>query len=166
MLLAGAMAARAQGLLPDELAADYEYLRDLSPGAEADVLLAEHRTTGRLVVIKLYRFRAHADQGAIQESLDRADHDHVVAVLARGEVLDGEGGFCVWGRQTPADVSLDKALLPLGLAHNVRLKRDIPEGGTLCWSDVEYDANDVAVKVRLEMEAAFGRRNVGAQSLA
>ena len=22
-------------------------------------------------------------------------------------MLDGEGGFCVWGKQTPADVSLD-----------------------------------------------------------
>ena len=26
--------------------------------------------------------------------------------LKKGEVLDGEGGFCVWGKQTPADVSL------------------------------------------------------------
>src|SRR5262249_23515740 len=26
--------------------------------------------------------------------------------LKKAEVLDGEGGFCVWGRQTPADVSL------------------------------------------------------------
>jgi hypothetical protein len=28
---------------------------------------------------------------------------------------------------------------------------------------VVYDANDTAVKVRREMEAAFGRRNVGAE---
>jgi len=61
-------------------------------------------------------------------------------------MLDGEGGFCVWGKQTPADVSLKDELLPLGLAHNVKLKRDIPEGGALKWSDVVYDANDFAVK--------------------
>jgi len=79
--------------------------------------------------------------------------------LKAGEMLDGEGGFCVWGRQTPADVSLRDELLPLGLAHHVKLKRDIPEGGALRWSDVTYDANDSAVKVRREMEAAFGRRN-------
>ena len=36
--------------------------------------------------------------------------------LKRGEMLDGEGGFCVWGKQTPADRSLDEGLLPLGLA--------------------------------------------------
>ncbi len=86
--------------------------------------------------------------------------------LKAGEMLDGEGGFCVWGKQTPADVSLEKGLLPLGLAHDVKLKRDVPEGGALRWHDVEYDANDTAVKVRREMEAAFGRRNVGAEPVA
>jgi predicted homoserine dehydrogenase-like protein len=86
--------------------------------------------------------------------------------LKAGEMLDGEGGFCVWGRQTPADVSLRDALLPLGLAHNVKLKRDIPEGDAVKWTDVAYDANDSAVKVRREMESAFGRRNVGAEPVA
>ena len=83
--------------------------------------------------------------------------------LKAGEMLDGEGGFCVWGKQTPADTSLERELLPLGLAHNVKLKRDVGEGQALRWSDVVYDPNDTAVKVRREMEAAFGRRNVGAE---
>ena len=86
--------------------------------------------------------------------------------LKAGEMLDGEGGFCVWGRQTPADVSLERELLPLGLAHNVKLKGDIAEGQALRWSDVVYDPNDPAVKVRREMEAAFGRRNAGAETIA
>jgi predicted homoserine dehydrogenase-like protein len=80
--------------------------------------------------------------------------------LKKGEILDGEGGFCVWGRQTPADVSLDQGYFPLGLAQNVKLKRDIAEGERLKWADVEFDPNDKAVRVRREMEAAFGRRNV------
>ena len=80
--------------------------------------------------------------------------------MKKGEMLDGEGGYCVWGKQTPADRSLDQGLLPLGLAHNVKLKRDIAVGEQLKWADVEYDLNDSAVKVRREMEAAFGRRNV------
>jgi predicted homoserine dehydrogenase-like protein len=77
-------------------------------------------------------------------------------VLKRGEVLDGEGGFCVWGKQVPAARSLAEDLLPLGLAHQVRLTRDVAEGECLKWSDVSYDENDLAVKVRREMEAAFG----------
>jgi len=79
--------------------------------------------------------------------------------LKKGEVLDGEGGFCVWGKQTPAAHSLETGGLPLGLAQNVKLKRDVREGEGLKWSDVEYDPNDTAVKVRREMEAAFARPN-------
>jgi predicted homoserine dehydrogenase-like protein len=90
-------------------------------------------------------------------------HSDVVATAKRdlkaGEMLDGEGGFCVWGKQAPAQASLDAGYLPLGLAHQVRLKRDIAEGAALRWSDVDYDASDLAVRVRREMEAAFGRRN-------
>ena len=79
--------------------------------------------------------------------------------LKQGEILDGEGGFCVWGKQTPAAVSLEQGYFPLGLAQNVKLKRAIAEGERLKWSDVEYDPNDTAVRVRREMEAAFARPN-------
>ncbi len=85
--------------------------------------------------------------------------------LKKGEMLDGEGGFCVWGRQTPAAQSLDSGYLPLGLAQNVKLERDIAAGERLKWSDVAYDPNDFAVKIRREMEAAFGGRNVGAAAV-
>ena len=77
--------------------------------------------------------------------------------LKQGEVLDGEGGFCVWGKQTPAALSLAAGYFPLGLAQNVKLKRDIAEGERLTWSDVDCDPNDAAVRVRREMEAAFAR---------
>ena len=83
----------------------------------------------------------------------------VVATAKRplkvGEILDGEGGFCVWGKQTPAATSLQEGYLPLGLAHNVKLKRDITTGERLKWSDVEYNPQDLAVKVRREMEETF-----------
>jgi predicted homoserine dehydrogenase-like protein len=79
--------------------------------------------------------------------------------LKQDEVLDGEGGFCVWGKQVPAARSLAEGLLPLGLAHEVRLKRGVAEGQCLRWSDVDCDENALAVKVRREMEAAFGRPN-------
>ena len=80
--------------------------------------------------------------------------------LKAGEVLDGEGGFCVWGKQTPAELSLAQGFLPLGLAQNVKLKRDVREGECVKWSDVDYDPNDTTVRVRREMEAAFARPNV------
>ena len=79
--------------------------------------------------------------------------------LAPGEMLDGEGGFCVWGKQTPADASLKEGYLPLGLAHNVKLKTEIAEGQRIKWDDVVYDPDSQAVRVRREMEAAFARPN-------
>src|SRR5262252_5667347 len=62
--------------------------------------------------------------------------------LKKGETLDGEGGCTVWGKQTPAQVSLRAGYLPLGLAHNVKLKGDVAQGQSLSWSDVAFDAND------------------------
>ncbi len=79
--------------------------------------------------------------------------------LKKGEMLDGEGGFLVWGKQTPADVSLAQGNLPLGLASDVKLTRDIAEGEALRWSDVAIDAAADAVKVRRQMEAMFARPN-------
>jgi predicted homoserine dehydrogenase-like protein len=75
--------------------------------------------------------------------------------LKAGEMLDGEGGATVWGKQQPAAVSLEKAFLPLGLASDVRLTRDVAEGEMLTWDSVAIDADDPAVKIRREMEAAF-----------
>ncbi len=80
--------------------------------------------------------------------------------LKQDEVLDGEGGFCVFGRQVPAARSLAEGLLPLGLAHDVKLRRDVAEGERLKWSDVAYDPGGLAVRVRREMEAAFGQPKI------
>ena len=75
--------------------------------------------------------------------------------LAAGEILDGEGGFTVWGRQTPADVSLRERFFPMGLARGARLLNPIIEGQSLRWQDVAVDENDIAVRARREMEARF-----------
>ncbi|MCC7273538.1 MAG: Gfo/Idh/MocA family oxidoreductase [Alphaproteobacteria bacterium] len=76
--------------------------------------------------------------------------------LAEGEVLDGEGGYRVYGRLMPAADSLALGGLPLGLAHGVRLQRPIAAGAPVRWSDVAVDEAVEAVRVRREMEAAFG----------
>ena len=75
--------------------------------------------------------------------------------LKAGETLDGEGGYTVWGKLMAAADSSARRALPIGLAHKVKLKRDIPEGRTVSWDDVEYDANSEAVKIRREMERMF-----------
>jgi predicted homoserine dehydrogenase-like protein len=75
--------------------------------------------------------------------------------LHAGEVLDGEGGACVWGKLLPADRSLAIGGLPIGLANRVPLMRDVKQGDCVTWDDVRVDTSDDAYRYRREMEAAF-----------
>ena len=87
----------------------------------------------------------------------RAFNSDVVAVAKRrvgaGGALGGEGGFTVWGRQCPAPASVAAGYLPIGLAHGVRLVRDVAEGAVLTEADVALDAGNAAVAARREMLA-------------
>jgi len=82
----------------------------------------------------------------------------VVAVAKRGlkagETLDGEGGYTVWGKLVPAARSLRDGALPIGLAHKVKLTRDIPGDGIVRWADVQMPDSQ-AVNVRRAMEQRF-----------
>ena len=75
--------------------------------------------------------------------------------LRAGEVLDGEGGACVWGKLMPAADSLRLGGLPIGLANRVALVRDVPLGQPVTWDDVRMDSTDDAYRYRRAMEAAF-----------
>lgn len=75
--------------------------------------------------------------------------------LAAGEMLDGEGGYTVWGKLLPAERSLRLGGLPLGLAHDIKLLRPVKKGQSLSWADVAVDTGTAACKLRNEMEAMF-----------
>jgi predicted homoserine dehydrogenase-like protein len=91
----------------------------------------------------------------------RAWNADVVATAKRdlkpGEMLDGEGGYTVWGKLLPAATS--RALggsggLPLGLAHGVKVLRPVPQGQSLTWADVQLPPSR-AYDLRREMERLF-----------
>ena len=75
--------------------------------------------------------------------------------LQPGEVLDGEGGYCVWGKLLPATTSAAMGGLPLGLAHDVKLVRPVKQGQSLTWDDVAMDTTTRAYALRREMEQVF-----------
>ena len=83
----------------------------------------------------------------------------VVATAKRdlkvGDMLDGEGGYTVWGKLLPASTSRAVGGLPLGLAHNVRVVRPVKLGQSLSWADVAVDETTQAYKGRREMERLF-----------
>ncbi|SDD18654.1 NAD(P)H-dependent oxidoreductase [Ruegeria marina] len=61
--------------------------------------------------------------------------------LKAGEMLDGEGGYTVWGKALPIGQATDA--LPIGLAHRVRLRRDVAAGAVLRLGDVDLDNDPV-----------------------
>lgn len=72
-----------------------------------------------------------------------------------GEMLDGEGGYAVWANAIPATRSLDIKALPIGLAHNVKLKRPIKKDQIVSFDDVELVSDLDVVKLRQDMEHQF-----------
>ena len=86
----------------------------------------------------------------------RAWRGDAVAVAKRalkaGETLDGEGGYTVYATLVPASRSLERGALPIGLAHHVKLTRDVGAGEILTAADIALDGTHEAVRIRREME--------------
>jgi predicted homoserine dehydrogenase-like protein len=72
--------------------------------------------------------------------------------LKAGQVLDGEGGFTVFGRLVQAEDSLQNAYLPMGLTGNARLTRPVAKDAILTYADVELDENLLSFTLRKSME--------------
>lgn len=87
----------------------------------------------------------------------RGWHADVIATAKRplqpGELLDGEGGYTVWGKLLPASQSVATRGLPLGLAHGLKVLRPVPQGQSLSWDDVALDTSTHAWRIRQQMEA-------------
>lgn len=75
--------------------------------------------------------------------------------LKPGEILDGEGGYTVWGKLLPAQKSVAMGGLPLGLAHDIKVIRPVKKGQSLSWDDVAVDTSTHAYKIRQELESKF-----------
>ena len=90
------------------------------------------------------------NQGFLGDVVATAKRD-----LRAGEELDGEGGYCVWGKLMPAAASLRLGGLPIGLSHGVTLKFDIAAGTPVRWDDVTFDDSTQAYAIRREMEKTF-----------
>ena len=87
----------------------------------------------------------------------------VVAIAKRdlkvGEILDGEGGATVWGKLLPADVSITKRYLPIGLAQGIALNKSIKAGNAIGWDDVKFNVTDDAIAFRKSIECQFSAKH-------
>jgi predicted homoserine dehydrogenase-like protein len=81
------------------------------------------------------------------DAVATAKHD-----LRIGDILDGEGGHCVWAKAIPAKASSKINALPIGLAHNVKLKNPIKRDEIVKIDDVELVDVDDIISYRKNME--------------
>ena len=132
-----------------------EYMVRTDPGGRYACLYKRWHLIGLEVGISVasVALRREATGAAVCWNAD------VVATAKRdlrpGEMLDGEGGYTVWGKLLPAQRSLAIGGLPLGLAHEVRVVRPVRQGQSLTWADVAIDGTLPALRVRREMESLF-----------
>jgi len=75
--------------------------------------------------------------------------------LKPGDILDGEGGYSVFGRLVHAKESLADSHLPIGLSGKARVVRPVPKDEILTYNDVELDKDQFAYTLRKKMEQEF-----------
>jgi predicted homoserine dehydrogenase-like protein len=75
--------------------------------------------------------------------------------LQAGEVLDGIGGFTVFGDIENAGTARADDLLPIGLADGARLLRDLPIDTPVRFADVELPADRTSERLWREQLAMF-----------
>ena len=72
--------------------------------------------------------------------------------LLPGDILDGEGGYTVYGCLVRAEDSLAGKYLPIGLSGKARVNRLIQKDAVLTYDDVEIDENTFSYKLRKMVE--------------
>ena len=97
------------------------------------------------------------------EATGAPEHGHVGEVVCgtrkamkAGEIIDGEGGYAVYGMTTSAARARRGRLIPMGLAQGLKLTRDVPADHLVGEGDVAFDESSFIWKLRREQEAAFG----------
>ena len=75
--------------------------------------------------------------------------------LKTGEVLDGIGGYTAYTLIENFETSLKENLLPMGVAANCKLKRDVPIDTALTYDDVELPEGRQIDELRAEMIKTF-----------
>jgi predicted homoserine dehydrogenase-like protein len=73
--------------------------------------------------------------------------------LKVGDILDGEGGYTVFGRLVRADDSVSHKYLPIGLSRGVKVIRPVAKDSFVTYEDLELDSNQFSFKLRKKLEA-------------
>ncbi|MFB3897232.1 MAG: NAD(P)-dependent oxidoreductase, partial [bacterium] len=67
--------------------------------------------------------------------------------LKPGEVLDGSGGYTVYGRMEKYAIARKENLLPFSLAQNIKMVKGVKKDEPLAYSDVQLDESSFILKL-------------------
>ncbi len=72
--------------------------------------------------------------------------------LKPGDLLDGEGGYTVFGKLLTAQTSVAQNGLPLGLSGKAKVLKSIKKGELVTYDSVELNRSSLAYRLRKELE--------------
>jgi predicted homoserine dehydrogenase-like protein len=70
--------------------------------------------------------------------------------LKKGQELDGIGGYAAYGLIENIDETYTDPGVPICIAENMTLKRDLAKDERISWNDIEYDPADYAIDLYLK----------------
>jgi len=133
----------------------YELFR--GAGGKNALVYRPHHLSGLEASISLIRAVLYSEPTGAP--LPTAPSAEVLAAAKRtlrpGDLLDGGGGYAVYGLAEKADIAREQNLLPLALAENIRVKREIPCDGVVSYDDVELNEDAFLLKLRREQDRIF-----------
>ena len=65
--------------------------------------------------------------------------------MRAGEMIDGIGGYCVYGQCENRREMVGGHFLPVGICEGLRLRKDVLQDQVLTWDDVIFDPDDPIV---------------------
>jgi predicted homoserine dehydrogenase-like protein len=75
--------------------------------------------------------------------------------LKAGEVLDGLGGYMIYGQCENYDIAREQNLLPIGLSEGCCVKHNLPKDAVLTYDDVKTPSGRLCDKLRADQDALF-----------
>ena len=81
--------------------------------------------------------------------------------MKAGELIDGEGGYAVYGTVVSGERARREHLIPMGLAYGLKLTRDVDADHAIGEGDVTWDESSFLWKLRREQDALFGAAVAG-----
>ncbi|MFC1993597.1 NAD(P)H-dependent oxidoreductase [Chloroflexota bacterium] len=75
--------------------------------------------------------------------------------LKPGDVIDGEGGYTVYGQLVQAQQSIEGGYLPMGLSNKTKVKKNVAKDTIVTYDDVIMDESSFIYPIRKKIEEEY-----------